>query len=212
MRLFLILIFLATNAHAEGTPSATGRLETRTGSCSGALIAPDIVVTAAHCVDEGDTGNLIFRPNSNVRRIFPTTQAVRHPLYNNDGPWRFRFDFALVQLIRPVSSDLATPFALGPEAELDERLFLLSWRRNEEPRQRRCPVIPGIRGLVTLACDVRGGESGAPVLRKTDTGLELVAIISSRGTQIRQPVAQASNLRNRLTPMLDRLKETAEGS
>lgn len=61
---------------------------------------------------------------------------------------------------------------------------------------------------MTLGCDVKGGESGAPLFRRTDSGaLELVAIISSRGRLLDQPIAQASNLRIRLQPLLDAAKD-----
>lgn len=212
MRLLAIFFCFATGAFAEGTISAAGRLEHRTGSCSAALIAPNLVITAAHCIGEGETERHVFRPNSNAKRMFTVNRAVRHQLYDAGKFWRFRFDFALVELVSSVPSEVAVPFTLGEEAELDEGLFILSWRWKEDPRQRRCPVIKGAPGVVTLGCRVQGGESGAPVVRKTDDGLELVAVISSRGFQLNQPIAQASNLRNRLQPLLDRLKETADGS
>lgn len=213
MRLCLLLfILLATKLHAGGSLSAAGRLENRNGSCSAALVAPDLVVTAAHCIQEGKVENRVFRPSSDLIRMYPVERAVHHPLYKRDGLWKFRFDFALVKLITPVPPEIALPFPVGREAEPDEALFLLSWRWEEEPRQRRCPVVKGINGLVTLACRVQGGESGAPVIRKTDEGLELVAVVSSKSIQLQQPIAQASNLRNRLQPLLDRLEEAAEGS
>ncbi len=87
----------------------------------------------------------------------------------------------------------------------------MSWRKDETeaPRQRKCQVIAGVEGLVTLGCAVLGGESGAPVLRETDDGLELVAIISSRTRQFFRPVAQASDVRLRLQPLFDELGKSA---
>ena len=212
MRFLAVFLCFANSAFAEGTISAAGRLEHRNGSCSAALIAPNLVITAAHCIGEGETERHVFRPNSEAKHMFTVNRAVRHQLYDAGKHWRFRFDFALVELVSPVPPEVAVPFSVGKEAELDEGLFVLSWRWKEDARQRRCPVIKGATGVVTLGCRVQGGESGAPVVRKTDDGLELVAVISSRGFQLKQPIAQASNLRNRLQPLLDRLKETADGS
>ena len=212
MRFLAIFLCLCTHAQAEGSISAAGRLEHRDSSCSAALIAPNLVITAAHCIDEGETDRHVFRPNTGAKRMFAVKRAVRHQLYDAGKHWRFRFDFALVELVSSVPSEVAVPLKLGDEAELGEGLFILSWRWQEDPRQRRCPVIKGASGVVTLGCRVQGGESGAPVVRKTDDGLELVAVISSRGFQLKQPIAQASNLRNRLQPLLDRLKETSDGS
>jgi hypothetical protein len=47
------------------------------------------------------------------------------------------------------------------------------------------------------------------VLRKTENGLELVAIISSRANLLQQPIAQASDVALRLPPLMD-LIEGAE--
>ena len=48
----LLALCLAPPAMADGDLKAAGRIEyTRTGgSCSGVLVAPDLVATAAHCV------------------------------------------------------------------------------------------------------------------------------------------------------------------
>ena len=100
---------------------------------------------------------------------------------------------------------------MGPEAELGEGLFLVSWRAGEgsRPRQRRCLVIEGeVPGVVTLGCQVRGGESGAPVLRLVPDGVELVAIVSSRSRLGQQPVAIASDVTLRIPPLLQRLGDT----
>ncbi len=113
-----------------------------------------------------------------------------------------------MQLAEAVPGEIATPFTIGDEALPGEDLVIVSWRRDQSvrPRQRACPVISGVTGLVTLGCRVQGGESGAPVVRRTATGVELVAVISSRWQILEQPVAQASDVRLRLQPLLDLLR------
>lgn len=186
--------------------SAAGRIEdlTSAGTCSAALIAPDLVVTAAHCVARPD--NLVFRPGGRIgEEPVRVVRVIHHPLYDPEHDpilWKFRFDFALLQLQHPVSAEVAVPLRLGSKAALNESLFLVSWRGKSRPRQRRCQVIPGYHGLVTLACSVMGGESGAPVVRMTADGPELVAVISSRTNQGPQPVAQASDAELRIPPMM----------
>jgi len=127
--------------------------------------------------------------------------------------WRLRFDIAIARLEAPVPAARATPIPPGPEAQIGETLYIVSWRRDgsTKPRQRACKVIEGATGLVTLACAVKGGESGAPVLRKTKDGLELVAIISSKSKQLDQPIAQASDVALRLPPLMD-LIEASEAT
>lgn len=214
LRCLLLVLMLAAPAGADPLDAA-GRLENPDtgGGCSAVLVEPDVVLTAAHCVPvDGVTNSQVFRLGDALNHP-PTALTARaiHPLYGeatSRTEWRFRFDLAAVRLAEPVPPEVATPIEPGPEARVGERLFLLSWkdRTRPRPRQRACEVIPGIRGLITLACDVRSGESGAPVVRKTDDGVELVGIVSSRSRQFNQPTAQASNVWIRLAPLLDILE------
>ncbi len=206
---------LMTTAAADTVPAA-GRLEDpqRGTTCSASLVTPDVVLTAAHCVAKylndtsGEPIPIVFRPGTGlVAATYPIDRIVVHPLYdrvNDPRNWSLRFDVAAVHLETPVPPDIAEPLETGPEAQIGEKLFIVSWRTHNspQPRQRACEVMPGARGLVTLACKVSGGESGAPVLRKGENGLELVAVISSRGQFLQQPVAQASNVALRLPPLL----------
>lgn len=215
MRPLALLFFIALAGPALADPmAAAGRIENvdNGSSCSGALVRADVVVTAAHCVKVDAPEKLVFRPGDGPGGVaIPASRIRIHPLYPQTRErveWRLRFDLAVIELKFPISPLRAVPFAVGNEAQVGEDLFLVSWRMGEghRPRQRRCPVIPGIHGLVTLGCRVEGGESGAPVLRQSATGLELIAVVSSRFQLLNQPVAQASDLRLRLPPLLDALK------
>lgn len=210
---FIAAVTVASSAGATESVLAAGRIEFRepSGSCSGALVAPGVVATAAHCTPNIDqaTGlpDIVFRAG-NGADIARVLRAKRHPLYDPNlerVEWKFRFDIGVVALAG-VGLPGIEPFPLGDDANAGETLFIVSWRMDDSarPRQRACPVLSvGTEGLVTLGCAVQGGESGAPVLRKTEDGLELVAIISSRSNILDQPVAQASNVRLRLPPLLD---------
>ncbi len=208
--LLSVLLCLSPGAARAENLLGTGRLEylDTGGSCSAALVRPDLVITAAHCANRpGRAANMRFRLGGfESEATFGVQQLIPHPLYDQKSPrieWRLRFDIAVVQLEQAVPESLATPLVQGDAAQVGETLYIVSWRGGERPRQRACPVIEGVPGLVTLGCQVRGGESGAPVLRKTDKGLELVAVISSRSKLLEQPVAQASNVLLRLPPLLN---------
>lgn len=215
-----LLLASVITAQAAGTLDAAGRIEnTRTGrSCSGVLVAPGLVATAAHCVPEvvrrkGADAGFVFRAAPPAAAV-PVKQGVVHPLYDQGAhraDWKFRFDLGLLILSDPGYGTVYGSLPVGDEAVPGETLFLVSWRMEDgdQPRHRACPVLEvGLEGLVTLGCDVKGGESGAPLFRRADSGaLELVAIISSRGRLLDQPIAQASNLRIRLQPLLDAAKD-----
>lgn len=209
-------LMTACPALAGGTVEAAGRIDfiETGGSCSGVLVAPGLVATAAHCTpiieDGSQIPNILFAPGSGQDSV-RVVDAARHPLYDpgsTRAEWKLRFDIGILRLADDTVPLGMKTFPFGDDAQEGETLFIVSWRQGEgtKPRQRACPVLSvGIPGLVTLGCAVVGGESGAPVLRKTGTGLELVAIISSRSQLLEQPVAQASNVRLRLPPLFDEI-------
>lgn len=209
MRLALLVLFLATPALADPVPAA-GRIENLTGfdTCSAVLVDPLHVLTAGHCAG-GAASNLGFRPGiGSDGPVFVLSDTAAHPFYDPEQTrpnWRVRFDIRIARLDEPVPDWVAVALPVGRPAEQGERLFILSWRRPDGsiPRQRACPVLEGPPGIVTLGCPVAGGESGAPVLRKTDDGLELVAIVSSRSVMGGHPVALATDVELRLPPLRD---------
>ena len=204
----------ASFAGAQGV-EGVGRFETSTKGafCTGTLVAQDIVLTAAHCVAKwtGETSPVTnefsFRPGKlRASPAIGVKRVVLHPLYRRalNDLQKLRFDLALVQLDAPVPEAVSGVLGYGVEAQQGERLYIVSWRGADtsQPRQKACPVRHGYPGLVTLSCEVRGGESGSPVLRHGEEGLEVVAVVSSRLTLGDSPVAQASNVVIRLPALL----------
>lgn len=217
MRALCILWFLCCVEPAcADLFAAAGRIENREsrGGCSAALIGPDLFVTAAHCVPEGDGQDYVFRlGDATQTEPVSVDRIVVHPLYSDfhgQRLRRLRFDIAVGRLSAPIDPAAVKAFDLGDEARIGEGLFLASWRLGDttRPRERRCLVIEGeVPGVVTLGCRVRGGESGAPVLRMTEDGVELVAIINSTAQQGSRSVAFAADVRLRIPPLLDRLQD-----
>ncbi|MEM6387071.1 MAG: trypsin-like peptidase domain-containing protein [Pseudomonadota bacterium] len=213
--LVLVILILPGASSAADLFASAGRIEGSDGRaiCSASLIAPDIIVTAAHCVSAESERALFFRLGSEPEGVaYPVNRIEQHPFFEDFGRYtRLRFDIALGRLSQPIKSSLAKPLTLGSDAVLGENLYIVSWPRGsgERPRQRRCYVIEGqISGVVTLGCRVRGGESGAPLMRLTENGVELVAILNSTSRQKGQSVALAADVRLRIPPLLDRLRNT----
>jgi hypothetical protein len=214
----IVLLPVAGRADVTYPMAAVGVLGSReVGGCSAALIEPDIVLTAAHCVDKNrqDGRNLVFRTGAypGVPRVeTPVAGIAFHPLYSlnlKPATTRIRFDLAVVRLARPVDAPGIEPLRLGPAPQPGELLLLASYRGGlgERARERRCEVFPGPPDLAALGCEVKGGESGAPVIRTGPDGLEIAAVMSSQSRFDKQPIGFAPPVLPRIGPVFELLPE-----
>lgn len=88
--------------------------------CTASLIAPDVLLTAAHCVDEpnhpdwsfgvftGADANGYTTASTLAPQLLPISEIVVHPDYETDPP--FTADIALVRLVSPLE---ATPLPIA---------------------------------------------------------------------------------------------------
>lgn len=123
-RLLSIALALATlsPAHAMvgGAPSAEngiGRsvvtiVGSRGNFCSGALIAPDIVLSAAHCVAPGATYKLVAYDARRRPTLLDVRRLATHPQFNAKGiqAHRASADVALLQLAAPPPGKAIAPY------------------------------------------------------------------------------------------------------
>lgn len=171
MRLAAALL-LATAAAAQDLP-AVGRITYGEGFapgaavCTGALVAPDLVLTAGHCVaGSAETPGIIrFAAGYGTGAAAALGRGAAVMLAAGQG---VPADVALVRLAAPLP---VAPLPTGPET--DPWLTRVGYRRDapEAPETvRTCLRLQERDGVLHLDCRAVSGNSGAPVLSRGPGG------------------------------------------
>ncbi|MBK8439540.1 MAG: trypsin-like peptidase domain-containing protein [Rhodobacter sp.] len=187
---------------------AVGRVDLGEDSfCTGALIATDLVLTAAHCVFDNqgrpvDPAEMTFRAGyaegeaiaeARVRR------TVAHPGYDPVtpvSPDNVRHDVALLELVQPIPAAVAAPYSVVAPGRGDA-VSVVSYAKGREEMlswQRECAVLDRGDGLIAMDCDVTFGASGAPVFDRSGSRARIVSIISAGGPTDKGQVAYGMDL------------------
>ena len=163
------------------------------GMCSAALIAPDTVLTAAHCVytsgsakvaePERVTFHAGWRDGLTAAKR-TAVRIVAHRGYDPKQPYadpNISADLALVYLDSPVDPGAARHFGKLDRIRVGEPVFIVSFsgRRSDVASIREgCNVESRDGDILILGCEAYPGMSGAPVFARIHGKPQVVGLIS----------------------------------
>ncbi|KIC12275.1 trypsin [Leisingera sp. ANG-M1] len=207
-------------AQVQSVPGweAVGRLNiSGKAMCTGSLIAPDLVLTAAHCLYNPQNGRAVnprrikFEAGLNGRQSKAqrkVVKAVQHPGYEHrtNGRAQTGYDLAVLRLDRPISPQKIRPLALAAAPGRGDSVDVLFYSYHKATtlnRQNACQVLAARQAMLVTTCLVDFGASGSPVLQlQPGRPPRLVSVISAKARMGGKRVSIATGVNHALHDLM----------